>query len=331
MYVINANNINDAYPQGLALMRQRGEPHGSRAGGVLELGSVTTRYQEPCRRVLFDAARDANPFFHLFEALWMLAGREDVALPATFVARMKDYSDDGQNFHSAYGHRWRAFFGRDQLRDLRDMLAKDPSSRRAVLGIWSPEFDLAANSKDLPCNIGAKLEIRQGALNLYVFNRSNDMLWGAYGANVVQFSMLQEYMARWLGVQVGFYEQISTNFHVYLEEWRKRELDQMELLPATSNPYDLWVPFPLLQSPAEEANFMVDTHEGLAWVQGVRAFNDKPEWRTAFWQKVAGPMAKAHLLHRQKNTASALRALDNPDMIDWLAAGKQWLQRRYNK
>ena len=32
-------------------------------------------------------------------------------------------------------------------------------------------------------------------LCMTVCNRSNDMLWGAYGANVVHMSMLQEFVA----------------------------------------------------------------------------------------------------------------------------------------
>jgi hypothetical protein len=51
------------------------KPQGSRAGDVLvaphPVMSVTSI---PTERVLFDPARDANPFFHLFESLWMLAG-----------------------------------------------------------------------------------------------------------------------------------------------------------------------------------------------------------------------------------------------------------------
>jgi hypothetical protein len=40
---------------------------------------VVTCYSAPTQRVLFSPMRDANPFFHLMEALWMLAGRDDVA------------------------------------------------------------------------------------------------------------------------------------------------------------------------------------------------------------------------------------------------------------
>jgi len=55
-------------------------------------------------------------------------------------------------------------------------------------------------------------------LNMTVFNRSNDMVYGALGANVVHFSVLQEYMAACIGVEVGTYYQVSSNMHVYLDE-----------------------------------------------------------------------------------------------------------------
>jgi hypothetical protein len=56
-------------------------------------------------RVLFDSVRDANPFFHFMEALWILAGRSDVEWLAQWLPSIADYSDDGVSFHGAYGMR----------------------------------------------------------------------------------------------------------------------------------------------------------------------------------------------------------------------------------
>src|SRR4051812_24359480 len=68
---------------------------------------VITHYARPLERVLFSPDRDANPFFHFFEALWMLAGRDDVEFLAALLPRMQEFSDDGVRLAGAYGYRWK--------------------------------------------------------------------------------------------------------------------------------------------------------------------------------------------------------------------------------
>ena len=70
MKVIQARNVNDALVKGAQLMKSGGQAQASRAGGTLEYPEpVCTVYERPLERVLFDAVRDANPFFHLMESL----------------------------------------------------------------------------------------------------------------------------------------------------------------------------------------------------------------------------------------------------------------------
>jgi len=128
----------------------------SRNGHVMVIDEpVTITYTHPRERVLFNAARDANPFFHMYESLWMLAGRNDVAPLAYYASRMKEFSDDGKTFNGAYGYRWRHAAGGstnseypgqpsryDQLYVIVNHLKADPNSRRAVLQMWNVEDDL---------------------------------------------------------------------------------------------------------------------------------------------------------------------------------------------
>ena len=206
MYVITVPGVNAAYAQGLRYICERGELQNSRAGQVLVAPTpVTIVYEKPQERVLFDPSRDANPFFHLFEALHMLAGRNDAKWLDQFV---KDFSSrfaesDGIQ-HGAYGYRWRNHFDLegggnpnlpDQLDTVVQMLVKDPQSRRAVISMWDPAADLGANKKDMPCNTHVYLRVRTNrdyvhgnwkdtsVLDLAVCCRSNDFVWGMAGAN----------------------------------------------------------------------------------------------------------------------------------------------------
>ena len=91
MYSIEVRNVHEALLRGTDFFR--GNPlvqeQESRAGTTLEAKSpVATTYLKPNERVLFWKQRDANPFFHFFEGLWMLAGREDSEYLTKFNRRM---------------------------------------------------------------------------------------------------------------------------------------------------------------------------------------------------------------------------------------------------
>ncbi len=219
MRTLNVRNVNDALPQALDMLMMSGHERDSRAGRVRVMTTpVTTVYHRPEECVLLWSERDANPFFHLYEAAYMLTGSNRLRPLRWFVKRMEEFSDDGQTLQGFYGARWRRWFGRDQLVGIVDSLKKNPEDRRCVLQMWDARTDLCADSADVPCNTGVYFSINvSGKLDMTVTNRSNDVVWGAYGANAVHMSLLQQYIAAWVGVPVGHYWQISNNFHGYLD------------------------------------------------------------------------------------------------------------------
>lgn len=228
MKVIEVDNVNEALPAGLAYLAAVGEVQPSRAGSVVVApGPVTTVYRNPSAKVLFSPLRDNNPFFSFMESLWMLAGRDDAKFLDHYV---KDFSArfaeaDG-TMHGAYGYRWRTTFGLDQLDVIVERLKDNPDDRQCVLQMWNcdvvTDSDLTGEWKDRPCNTHIYFRVRSHAglryLDMTVCCRSNDILWGAYGANAVHFAVLLEYMSVRIGVRVGTYYQISNNYHMYVSE-----------------------------------------------------------------------------------------------------------------
>src|SRR5688572_28116409 len=216
MKVLEVRNVHHALQVGMPLLADEGIRGTSRNGPVIAVPyPVTTIYHSPLERVLFWPQRDANPFFHLYESLWMLGGRNDLAPLTRYVKTFAQFSDDGETLWGAYGFRWRKWFGVDQLEEVIQRLRKDPNDRRAVIGMWDPKMDLTRAGKDLPCNMMISVQVVRGRLDITVFCRSNDIIWGAYGANAVHFSFLQEYLAVRIGVPVGIYYQVSVNWHAY--------------------------------------------------------------------------------------------------------------------
>lgn len=321
MHVLRVRNVHQALYDGIRLLDRTGEWRQSRNGGVLVCPEpVTTVYSRPLERVIFWPKRDANPFFHLIEAMWMLAGRNDVDILAGYVSRMREFSDDGRTLHGAYGHRWRVHFGFDQLAVIARRLRDDPLDRRCVLGMWDTRVDLDRHGKDLPCNtqIYFRRDGDDGDLDMTVTCRSNDAVWGAYGANAVHFSFLQEAMANWIGCGVGRYWQISNNFHVY-----ESVLSQIPLgtLNVTPDPYEdgLVEPMPM--------DIKMD---GLT-VQEIDRTLERPSPLTMgskFLSGCVAPMIMAHRAYKNHRHDLALEILEQCEAPDWRMAAEEWIRRR---
>jgi len=330
MHVIRTRNVHQALPKGVALLKKDGYRMSSRNGEVIVCSEpVTTRYERPNERVIFWPERDANPFFHLMEALWMLAGRNDVQFVANYAKNMMNYSDDGVSLHAAYGYRWRRYYTHDQLDILVRLLTTCPNTRRAVLQMWDPDIDLFGREKnthkDLPCNTTAYFNIDMNdpanPLNMTVCCRSNDMIWGAYGANAVHFSILLEYMAARLNVPVGTMYQVSNNFHVYLDAFMPiQELPLMFSCPYTTGNVR---PYPMIQ---HSANWEHDL---------LHMFNDignfKINFKEPFFNEVVMPIRWAHVHYKEKNYEKSTQSLGLCQASDWRKACQEWLIRRREK
>lgn len=338
MITISARNVNYALRQGAVLLRQGGVQRDSRNGPVLVCPSpVTTAYALPQERVMLWPSRDANPFFHLVEALWMLMGRKDLAPLTEYVSRMRDYSDDGGVTQpGAYGYRWRHQFDYrkpqvlDQVRWAVRRLLKDPNDRRVVIQMWDPEADAYAADRggaDVPCNLVALPWVGTGGrLCLTVFCRSNDMVWGAYGANAVHFSVLQEWIAWQLGLEVGTYYQVSNNFHAYLSTLGKAA--GVWPWPGDSDPYGVQevAPSPMFRGIVTEDELDDD----------LEMFFKNPARvgiRSAFLRQVACPMVMAHRAYRTHGGHAGIREAREvlaqmPPSVDWRAAAELWINNR---
>ena len=341
MKVIEARNPHEALIKGIYELRQFGIPRSSRNGPVLVMPTpVTTIYNFPLERVIFWPQRDANPFFHLYESLWMLAGRNRVEPLVRYAKNMANYADNGI-IHGAYGYRWRYDFGMDQLQLIIKRLQDDPDDRRCVLQIWDAKRDLNQNFKDLPCNtiVSFQRDI-EGNLDMTVFCRSNDIIWGAYGANAVHFSMLQEYIARSIGCQMGRYYQVSVNWHAYTGVLDKliglTEITNVGLYSIPTpieNPYKAGViPTPMPDYSSGRLDRLI---RDLLYNadEGFPTFPDPIEDIHA-WGKVVYKVLRAH--HIYKVSGDASKAIDYladyvEHKFDWVIAATQWLERRQKK
>lgn len=329
MHTILARNVHEALPYGMEHLRRHGVWVDTRNGAALTSSMpVTTVYERPEERVIFYPQRDANPFLHFYESLWMLAGRDDVAALTKFTSNMKAFSDDGIKFHGAYGKRWRSWFGYDQLETCIMLLRRNQRDRRVVLGMWDPSQDLlvgAGGGKDVPCNMTIHFRVNPATerLDMTVFCRSNDVVWGAYGANAVHMSYLLEYVATGAGLPTGVYHQVSDDFHCYKNHWDKlNELrNNIETSPYMTRGFPL---HPLMTVPRQQ------------WDMELKILINEDEFvalTDPFLARVAVPIIKAHTHYRthkksEEGYTGALEIIEHCENWDWRLACQEWLQRR---
>lgn len=273
----------------------------------------------PRMRVLTDPTRDANPFFHAMEFIWMMSGSNNINWISKFNKQMLEYSDDGLTQWAAYGHRWRKWFGYDQIKKAIAMLRRNPQDRRIVISMWDPRYDLGRGGKDLPCNTQIHLRVFLGRLDMTVCNRSNDIIWGMLGANAVHMTMLHELIASAAGIPLGCYRVISNNAHIYesvpnFEYYLNGILDDRDVYfnwpESTNSP-------PLLREGETYADFVADCEAVLSLPNPGRIHTH--------WMRYVG--SNIYKVWLQRKTGFPY---DTSEILadDWRIACEEWIARR---
>lgn len=199
-----------------------GRPRLGRGGEVREILHSTVRIADPRQRWVLSRRPGINPAFAIAEAFWILSGRDDSQFVNFWNPALPRYAGAGPCYDGAYGKRLRGAFGFDQIEAAIDALSRNPSNRQVVLQIWDPRTDFPGDdgdpaSKDVPCNVCAFLKVRDGRLEWSQILRSNDIFRGT-PYNIVQFTILQEYIAGSLGLDLGEFVLVADSLHAYQKD-----------------------------------------------------------------------------------------------------------------
>jgi hypothetical protein len=189
------------------------------------------------------------------------------------------------------------------------MLKENPDSRRIVLNMWSAQYDLGRDRKDLPCNTNIYFRVTDGKLNMTVCNRSNDLVWGMLGANVVHMTLLQEFIAAAAGLDLGNYTVMTNNLHLYTKMPNIENILRGASVRHVSDTCDTM--FTHEDNPIDLIADCVDL------------CNDKIPHRTHWMRNVAVPMYMAYLNKEARQVYNA--AIQDSA---WAYACQQWTMRR---
>lgn len=250
MFTAEYNGINSFLVGASKLLLEQGVKRETRGKVCCELPEpFMFKITNPKARWITIPERKWNVALAYAESLWLASGRNDLEMISRYLTRMKDFSDDGVSMRGGYGPRLRKYNGNsndykistslqnsnepcfneiDQIRFVIECFEKDINTRQGIITIGDPTKDCfeksgsLKQSNDFPCtrSLHFMKHPTENKLNLTVYMRSNDLLWGASAVNIFNFTFMQEYIARILNIQVGDYYHIANNFHFY-EDKRK--------------------------------------------------------------------------------------------------------------
>ncbi|HML70203.1 MAG TPA: thymidylate synthase [Macellibacteroides fermentans] len=254
MFTAEYNGINSFLVGAAKLLLEQGVKRGVRGKVCYELPEpFMFKITNPKARWITIPERKWNVALAYAESLWLASGRNDLEMIGRYLFRMKDFSDDSISMRGGYGPRLRKYNGNsndykidsslqnqnkpcfneiDQFKFVIQCFNKDINTRQGIITIGDPTKDCFEKSgklkqtKDFPCtrSLHFMKHPAENKLNLTVYMRSNDILWGASAVNIFNFTFIQEYFAHIMDLQVGDYYHIVNNFHFYEDKRTEIEI-----------------------------------------------------------------------------------------------------------
>ena len=174
------------------------------------LFNIGFKILRPKNREIITNGRNWNKEYAEFEWQWYLKGDPNGDLISKRAAIWKNHMDKNGNIRSNYGWQWNR---NNQLDRVVDILKKDINSRQAVISLYDGK-EIETYEFDTPCTLNVSFYVLSNKLCMTVNMRSND-LWFGFCNDQYCFSKLQEYVAKSLDLQIGFYYHFASNLHIY--------------------------------------------------------------------------------------------------------------------
>lgn len=221
-------------------------PRGNAARERIGLGF---QIADPRQRLPCLSSRRVNPVFHYAEALWYLAGRNDLDMIGYYAPRMRHSSRDGETIGgSAYGSRIFNPPGHDTLSPFDrviDLLRKERDSKRGLIPIFTTDELAVDGNPDMSCVVALHLLAREGLLHMVCHMRANDCDRGLL-SDVFSFTMIQEFAAVRLGLQLGTYTHYIGSAHI-----GDRDIDRVRRVLSEAEERTEPVQFTALRMPSD--------------------------------------------------------------------------------
>lgn len=224
MYIC-ADSLDDLLAKVYRPLLKRGVRIAPTKGHAREIYGVLFKLSAP--RVRLSRTESRGMLFScLGELLWILAGSNALDFIAHYIPAYRKSSDDQLTIFGAYGTRMFGQSPNNQLHRVISSLRSKPNSRQAVVQLFDRNDTLEPHS-DIPCTCTLQFAIRDKRLHMLTSMRSNDA-WLGLPHDVFAFTMIQELVARALGIELGEYRHAVGSLHLYERDASKatRYLDE---------------------------------------------------------------------------------------------------------
>jgi thymidylate synthase len=210
---ISHNTLDDLLHEILTTLLNEQQVVRATKGEFRELFGCCLHLKNPRARLSRSESK-GKVFSALGELFWYLSGDTRLDFIDYYVpGRFHEESDDKVRVRSGYGDRLNSFRGMNQLQNVIDLLNEKPTSRRAVIQLFDAT-DLTEHYASIPCTCTLQFIARDSRLHLFVSMRSNDAFIGL-PHDIFSFTMLQEIVARSVGLEVGEYKHCAGSLHLY--------------------------------------------------------------------------------------------------------------------
>jgi len=205
--------LNDVLTKGQSIKRKDSKRD------IIEIVSYQFQLEDPLDRLLYSEARGLNIFQCIGQFLWITQGNFNLEAIKYYQPISEKFSSDGVRVIGAYGPRLFGIEHLNQMKHVADILADDPSKRRAVASIYLPQFDQhGLANEEVPCTLNLQYLVRDQKLQTVIYMRSQDA-FKVLPYDVFIFTMLQEYLQNLLkpehDITLGKYNHFAGSFHIY--------------------------------------------------------------------------------------------------------------------
>lgn len=215
------SSTDDLMHRVLRSLVDHGEATSPTRGSATEVRGVMLELTNPRARLSRSETR-GRVFSCLAELCWYLSGTDKLEPIEFYLSHYRENAELDGTIHGAYGPRFLAFDGVDQIRYVIETLKTRPFSRQAVIQIFDHE-DVAQRYRHVPCTCLLQFFVRSGRLEAITYMRSNDAYLGL-PHDLFAFTMIQEIIARSVGVELGTYTHMVGSMHLY-----ESDLDRAEV------------------------------------------------------------------------------------------------------
>lgn len=163
----------------------------------------------------------------IHELIWFLTGDTNIKyLKDNGVRIWDEWADADGNLGPVYGYQWRSWPTPDgghidQIKQLIDMIKKNPDSRRLIVSAWNVAD---VNQMALPpCHTLFQFYVLDGKLSCQLYQRSADIFLGV-PFNIASYALLTMMVAQVCDLQPGDFIHTFGDAHIY-----NNHLDQVKL------------------------------------------------------------------------------------------------------